>query len=58
VVSLLHNAGTPSKPVIKAVRYGITLLALPSEEPVKLVGRVIAKQCEHPYEPQWPFWAE
>jgi hypothetical protein len=59
---LLHNAGTPSrpdsKPVVKAVRYGITFLALPIEEAVELVERVIAKQREHPYEPKPPFWAQ
>jgi hypothetical protein len=44
--------------VIKAVRYGITFLALPSEEAVELVERVIAKQRDHPDEPKPPFWAE
>ena len=61
---LLHNAGVPfqdrvrERPVIKAVRYGITFLALPSEEAVELVERVIAKQREHSDEPKRPFWAE
>jgi hypothetical protein len=47
---LLHNADVPSqdtvpeRPVVKAVRYGITFLALPSEEAVERVERVIAKQ--------------
>src|SRR6266699_6009347 len=59
---LLHNAGVPhqdavrERPVIKAVRYGITFLALPSEEAVELVERVIAKQRDHPDEPKRPFW--
>lgn len=47
---LLYNAGVPHQdtvrehPVIKAVRYGVTFLALPSEEVVERVERVIAKQ--------------
>jgi hypothetical protein len=61
---LLHNAGVPhadtiqARPVVKAVRYGITFLALPDEHTVELCERVIAKQQEHPYEPKPPFWAE
>lgn len=60
---LLHNAGVPhqdmihERPVIKAVRYGITFLALPNAEAVDLVERVIAKQHDHPYEPKPLFWA-
>jgi hypothetical protein len=47
---LLHNAGVPhqdtvrERPVIKAVRYGLTFLALPDEKTVELCERVIAKQ--------------
>ena len=58
---LLHNAGVPyrdtvrERPVIKAVRYGLTFLALPDEHTVELCERVIAKQKE---QPEQPFWAE
>jgi hypothetical protein len=61
---LLHNAGIPfqdtirERPVIKAVRYGITFLVLPSEAAVELVERVSAKQRDHPYGPEPPIWAE
>jgi hypothetical protein len=47
---LLHNAGISSgdtvrgRPVVKAVRYGVTFLTLQSEEAVERVERVIAKQ--------------
>ena len=61
---LLHNAGVPhqdtirERPVIKAVRYGLTFLALPDEHTVELCERVIAKQRDHPDEPRPPFGAE
>jgi hypothetical protein len=58
VASLLHNAGTPASPetksVIKVVRYGNTLLALPDEATVERVERVIEKY--HPPEPRPPSW--
>lgn len=47
VAGLLHNAGTPAspetKPVLKVVRYGNTLLALPDAATVERIERVIAK---------------
>jgi hypothetical protein len=47
VAGLLHNAGAPTspetKPVLKVVRYGNTLLALPDQATVERVERVIAK---------------
>jgi hypothetical protein len=56
---LLHNAGAPpkpeTKPVVKAVRYGLTFLALPDEHAVELCERMVAKQ---PPEPPLPFWAK
>ena len=58
VAGLLHNAGAPSnsetKPVIKVVRYGNTLLALPDATTVERVERVIAKY--ESIEPRPPGW--
>lgn len=57
---LLHNAGVPSadtireRPVVKAVRYGNTFLALPDAETVERVERIIAKY--RPTEPRPPSW--
>ena len=58
VAGLLHNAGTPAspetKPVLKVVRYGNTLLALPDEATIERVERVIAKyQPAEPHPPSW-----
>lgn len=59
---LLHNAGVPhvdtirERPVVKAVRYGNTFLALPNNEAVELVERVIAKY--QPTEPRPPSWLQ
>ncbi len=50
VAGLLHNAGVPhadtiqTRPVVKAVRYGIAFLCLPDEHTVELCEKVIAKQ--------------
>jgi hypothetical protein len=61
---LLYNAGVPhqdtvrERPVIKVVRQGKILLALPDEHTVDLCEKQIARQREHPYEPRPPFWAE
>lgn len=61
---LLHTAGVPfqdtvrERPVVEAVRYGLTFLALPDEHTVELCERVIAKQKEQPEQPRPPFWAE
>lgn len=56
---LLHNAGAPpkpeTKPVVKAVRSGLTFLALPDEHAVELCERMVARQ---PPEPPLPFWAK
>lgn len=54
VAGLLHNAGVPhqdtirERPVVKAVRYGITFLCLPDEKTVALCEKVIAKQGLEP----------
>lgn len=61
---LLYNAGAPhqdtvrERPVIKVVRQGKILLALPDEHTVELCEKQIARQREHPYEPRPPFGAE
>ena len=61
---LLYNAGVPyqdtvrERPVIKVVRQGKTLLALPDEHAVELCEKQIARYNEHPYEPKRSFWAE
>lgn len=61
---LLYNAGVlhqdtvRERPVIKVVRQGKVLLALPDEHTVELCDKQIARQKEHPYEPRPPFWAE
>jgi hypothetical protein len=50
LAGLLHNAGVPhadtirQKPVVKAVRFGLTFLALPDEATVERCERVIARQ--------------
>jgi hypothetical protein len=50
LAGLLHQAGVPhadtmrNRPVVKAVRYGITFLCLPDEHTVELVERQIAMQ--------------
>lgn len=47
MAGLLHNAGTPAspetKPVLKVVRYGNTLLALPDAATVGRVEKAIEK---------------
>ena len=61
---LLYNAGVPhqdtvrERPVVKVVRQGKVLLALPDEHTVELCDKQIARYNEHPYEPRRPFWAE
>lgn len=50
LTGLLHNAGVPhaasiqTRPVVKAVRFGIAFLCLPDEHTVELCEKVIAKQ--------------
>ena len=54
LAGLLHNAGVPhqdtirERPVVKAVRYGLTFLALPDEKTVELCERVIERQKDRP----------
>jgi hypothetical protein len=61
---LLYNAGVPhqdtirERPVVKVVRQGKVLLALPDEHTVELCDKQIARYNEHPPEPRRPFWAE
>lgn len=59
---LLYNAGVPhqdtlrARLVIKVVRQGKILLALPDEHTVELCDKQIARYKELP--PRPPFWAE
>ena len=59
---LLYNAGVPyqdtvrERPVIKVVRQGKVLLALPDEHTVELCDKQIARYNEHP--PERPSWME
>lgn len=61
---LLYNAGVPhqdtvrERPVIKVVRQGKILLALPDEHTVELCKKQIARYNEHPHESKRSFWAE
>jgi len=61
---LLYNASVPHQdtvrehPVVKVVRQGKILLALPDEHTVELYEKQIARQRDHPREPKPPFWAE
>ncbi len=61
---LLYNAGVPhqdtvrERPVIKVVRQGKILLALPDEHTVERCEKQIARYKEHLPEPRQPFWAE
>jgi hypothetical protein len=64
LTGLLYNTGVPyqdtvrERPVVKVVRQGKTLLALPDEHTVGLCEKQIARYNEHPYEPKRSFWAE
>ncbi len=42
------------RPVVKVVRQGKVLLALPDEHTVELCDKQIARYNEHPYEPRRP----
>lgn len=62
--NLLYRDGVPhqdtvrERPVIKVVRQGKTLLALPDAHTVELCDKRVARWQEHPREPRRPFWAE
>jgi hypothetical protein len=49
LAGLLHDAGIPhadtiqARPVVKAVRYGISFLCLPDEHAVELCEKVVAR---------------
>lgn len=61
---LLYNAGVPhqdtvrERPVIKVVRQGKILLALPDAHTVELCEKQITRWEEHPRAPKPPFRAE
>jgi hypothetical protein len=61
---LLYQAGVPhqdtvrERPVVKVVRFGITLHCFPDEHTVGLCEKQIARYNDHPREPKPPFWAE
>jgi hypothetical protein len=61
---LLYNAGVPfqdtvrERPVIKVVRQGKVLLALPDEHTVALCDKQIVRYNEHPPEPKRLSWLE
>jgi hypothetical protein len=61
--NLLYQAGVPSQdtvrtnPVIKVVRFGLTIQAWPDAHTVELCEKQIARWNEHPCVPPLPPWA-